>query len=425
MKPKIVLDPGHGGKDPGAVSPGGIKEKDINLAVAKKLAAKLSSYADVYLTRWTDKELGNSDKEDLGARVNLANSLKADVFVSIHCNSASNPTAQGMEVYTLPGRGPADELAQAIIDAWAEVFPGRPVRGHKEANFYVLQETSMPAVLVELGFLSNPEEEKLLANEDFQVKAADALVLAIKRYCGIEVALTPIMGQSQASKEQALKWLQQKGVDLTQWGEIIDLYWKIAPKYNVRADVALAQACKETSFFRFGGLVKPEQNNFCGLGATGPGNTGASFPDKRTGVEAHIQHLYAYATTEPLPAGTIKVDPRFDLVRRGIAPWVEWLGAKENPYGVGWAYPGENYGHSIVEDYLRPMIATGEEEIMAEPWQEEIMQWGRDNLGLDTHLANDKPEKWFVVAVAQRTVELAKKEFIEELIRRLNKEVEK
>jgi len=170
--------------------------------------------------------------------------------------------------------------------------------------------------------------------------------------------LTPILGEPRASREQARAWLQQKASD---WVLMAYLYYSIAPKYGIRADVALAQACKETGFFKFGGLVKPEQNNFCGLGATGPGNPGHSFPDRATGVEAHIQHLFAYATTEPLPAGAVKVDPRFDLVRRGTAPYVEYLGAAENPAGVGWAYPGYGYGKSIVRDYLSTLLTTKEE----------------------------------------------------------------
>ncbi|MBW2672114.1 MAG: N-acetylmuramoyl-L-alanine amidase [Deltaproteobacteria bacterium] len=188
-------------------------------------------------------------------------------------------------------------------------------------------------------------------------------------------ALTPIMGEPEATKEQARVWLQHKAPD---WVLMADLYWSIAPRYNIRPDVALCQACKETGFFRFGGLVKPEQNNFCGLGATGKAATGneplrgadpervrfekgvhgAIFVDRATGVEAHIQHLYAYATTEPLPMGMQKVDPRFDLVHRGSASYVEHLGAAENPTGVGWAYPGHGYGKSIVQDYLADLLKT-------------------------------------------------------------------
>jgi hypothetical protein len=81
--------------------------------------------------------------------------------------------------------------------------------------------------------------------------------------------------------------------------------------------------CLETGFLRFGGLVTPDMNNFCGLGATGPGNSGASFPDPRTGVRAHIQHLKAYATEAPLKQDL--VDPRYRLVRFGSSPAIKGL----------------------------------------------------------------------------------------------------
>ena len=194
---------------------------------------------------------------------------------------------------------------------------------------------------------------------------------------------TPILGQAQATVEQARAWLKAKAPD---WVSLADLYYAIAPKYGIRADVALAQAAKETGYFRYGGLVQPWQNNFAGIGATGQasdGNTplrgadpdrvrfekgvhGAIFTDKSTGVEAHIQHLYAYATTEVLPKDTVLVDPRFNLVRRGTAPYVEYLGAAENPAGVGWAYPGHDYGKSIVRDYLADLLAT-EDPVIEQP----------------------------------------------------------
>jgi len=203
-------------------------------------------------------------------------------------------------------------------------------------------------------------------------------------------ALTPIMGAAVASKDQARSWLQKKAPD---WINMADLYYAIAPKYGIRADVALAQAAKETGYFRYGGLVQPWQNNFAGIGATGQasdGNTplngadpdrvrfekgihGAIFTDKATGVEAHIQHLYAYTTKDPLPEGTVLVDPRFILVQRGTAPYVEYLGAAENPAGVGWAYPGHDYGKSIMRDYLKDLLAIKAPiEVLPQPPAEDL-----------------------------------------------------
>ncbi|MBQ1220274.1 MAG: glucosaminidase domain-containing protein [Peptococcaceae bacterium] len=145
---------------------------------------------------------------------------------------------------------------------------------------------------------------------------------------------------------------------------IAELYIEIGKKYNIRGDLAFAQAVKETGYFQFYGIVRNGQNNFCGLGATGklntgeelqngvdperavyiPGTHGITFGTMADGVEAHIQHLYAYATKDPLPEGVELVDPRFKYVTRGIAP--QWTGLNGR-----WAVPGNGYGESIIGDY--------------------------------------------------------------------------
>ncbi|SEH83313.1 N-acetylmuramoyl-L-alanine amidase [Halobacillus karajensis] len=123
-------------------------------------------------------------------------------------------------------------------------------------------------------------------------------------------------------------------------------YIQYGEAYEIRGDIAYAQAIHETDYFRFTGLVDEDQNNFAGIGATGPGNPGATFDTPEEGVHAHIQHLYAYASTDPIPSELEKVDPRFDLVTRGIAPtWTELNGR--------WAVPGETYGQLILQIYER------------------------------------------------------------------------
>ena len=114
---------------------------------------------------------------------------------------------------------------------------------------------------------------------------------------------------------------------------------------GVKADVAFCQAMLETGFLKFGGDVKPEQYNFAGLGATGGGNPGESFPSVRIGIRAQIQHLKAYASTDDLKQEC--VDNRFKYVTRGCAPYVEWLGQQENPSGAGWA-TSKGYGTNIL-----------------------------------------------------------------------------
>ena len=115
---------------------------------------------------------------------------------------------------------------------------------------------------------------------------------------------------------------------------------------NIRAEVAFAQAMKETNFLRYGGDVSITQYNFAGIGATGGGAAGFSFSSVRMGIRAQIQHLKAYANYDALQKSC--VDPRFSYVSRGTAPYVEWLGIPDNPYGKGWA-TAQNYGSSILQ----------------------------------------------------------------------------
>ena len=125
-----------------------------------------------------------------------------------------------------------------------------------------------------------------------------------------------------------------------------------AVKEGVKPEIAFGQAMKETGYLQFGGAVKIEQFNFAGLGATGGSVAGAQFSNVAEGIRALVQHLKAYASKDGLTQETI--DPRFNLVIRGSAPYVEWLGQKENPNGFGWA-TAWNYGISLMNQYVRPM----------------------------------------------------------------------
>lgn len=124
------------------------------------------------------------------------------------------------------------------------------------------------------------------------------------------------------------------------------IYYEEAVQEGVRPEVAFAQTMKETGWLQYGGDASISQYNFAGLGTTGGGVPGNSYPDVRTGVRAQIQHLKAYATDEVLVGEC--VDDRYEYVNKGSAPYVEWLGQKENPEGCGWA-TGENYGYDIVK----------------------------------------------------------------------------
>lgn len=182
---KVCIDPGHGGKDPGAVGRNNTKEKDITLAIAKKLKFVLEdgTNAKVILTRdsdvppWREKNI----KEDLRERCNIANRSLTDIFISIHCNSSRNESAKGVETYyyrsSQRGFLLAVEVQKSIVELVQTIN-----RGVKFASFYVLKATKMPAILVECGFLSNPEEEKLLNNQNYQTQIALAIAKGIMKY---------------------------------------------------------------------------------------------------------------------------------------------------------------------------------------------------------------------------------------------------
>ncbi|WP_037352251.1 N-acetylmuramoyl-L-alanine amidase [Selenomonas sp. FC4001] len=182
----IVIDPGHGGSDTGAIGPTGVKEKDVCLAVSKKVESLLaSSGARVIMTRSRDVDVyapNATDKQELQARCNVGNrDPRAALFVSIHCNAFSNPAANGMETYYCAGSQKGYEAANFINEELAKAG-GLFNRGVKTANYYVLRHTSMPATLLELGFVTNYREEKLLRSDAYQTKLANAIVRGIARY---------------------------------------------------------------------------------------------------------------------------------------------------------------------------------------------------------------------------------------------------
>jgi hypothetical protein len=167
-----------------------------------------------------------------------------------------------------------------------------------------------------------------------------------------EQQLTLIMGKTEATAAQmvsyALKSNAKPLLPNCTIEELAQVFIEEAEVEGVRADVAWAQALKETGYFKYGGIVLPEQNNYSGIGALNNNAKGeaAVFESPRIGVRAQIQHLKAYASTEALKQPC--ADPRFHLVKRGSAKYVEWLGYEDNPNGTGWAWPGKGYGYSIV-----------------------------------------------------------------------------
>ncbi|MGM0827454.1 MAG: N-acetylmuramoyl-L-alanine amidase [Bacillota bacterium] len=442
----IMIDPGHGGADPGAVYKG-YEEKTFNLLTALIVRDYLlANYnVNILMTRTGNQTLSLTD------RSNLANRSKPDFFLSIHHNAGGGT---GFESYVYNGKVSSQTLTyQRIIheEVMASVKAPYSVidRGKKRANFHVLRETTMSSLLLEILFVDNPKDVALLNNANFRNTVAVSIARGVAKALGLpaiidEKELFKVIAGSFTKRDNAdnrVNELKRKGINSFIDTAVISgkTYYRVqtgafaervnaenqvnslkkmgieafilvrvddnpkppvpsptdppkptqppqppgiqysilgtsvlraeqlddfartinrdAPNlgkfyifygnlYGIRGDVAYAQAIHETNYFRFTGQVKPSQNNFAGIGTTGPGNNGASFETPEEGVLAHIQHLYAYASTNPIPQGQSLVDPRFSLVTRGSAKnWTDLNGK--------WAVPGTTYGQSILSVFNR------------------------------------------------------------------------
>ena len=187
----IVIDPGHGGNDAGAIGPSGLMEKTVTLNVALELEKLLvAEGATVIMTRHTDKTVSSkgasaSAIEELQARCDVANSVKADIFISIHADSFTNPSARGTTgyYYSQTEGKKSIQLADCIRRALCEQIR-TPSRGTKPCNFYVVKNTDMPATLIELAFISNPEEESIMGSIEGVLKCAQGIFDGIEDYFG-------------------------------------------------------------------------------------------------------------------------------------------------------------------------------------------------------------------------------------------------
>ncbi|MEL6157872.1 MAG: DUF3747 domain-containing protein [Cyanobacteria bacterium J06623_5] len=174
----VVIDPGHGGRDPGAVGIGGLREKDINTTVSRRIQSSLTARGiNVVMTRSDDREV------DLQPRVNIAERADADIFVSIHSNaiSLSRPDVNGLETYYYSS---GFRLAQTIHNNVLQRTDLRD-RGVRRARFYVLVNTSMPAVLVETGFVTGREDAARFRNPQAVNEIADGITAGILQYLNV------------------------------------------------------------------------------------------------------------------------------------------------------------------------------------------------------------------------------------------------
>ncbi|EAT16080.1 N-acetylmuramoyl-L-alanine amidase [Desulfuromonas acetoxidans] len=185
-KPLILIDPGHGGSDPGALailqeSTSVYREADINLKIAQVVGEALLLHGfDVAYTRCNDLQL------TLSQRAELSKVYRPALFLSFHCNAASSPRATGMEVFTSPGRTESDTVAELLIAELEKTTVGKVMRTDpsdgdrdKEEKFVVLTQTACPACLLEFGFMTNPADLRWLLSETAWQQIAEAMINAL------------------------------------------------------------------------------------------------------------------------------------------------------------------------------------------------------------------------------------------------------
>ncbi len=180
----IVLDAGHGASDGGAIGTTGVAEKDINLKIARKLQKLLEQTgATVIVTRADDSAIAETKRSDMRLRKNIKETSSADIFVSIHMNKFSQSKYSGAQVfYSSDDKSKA--LGEAIQTSMRNILnpDNNRVAKSAEDSIYILKKSDVPSVIVECGFLSNPEEEELLTQSDYQDKVAWSVYAGITSY---------------------------------------------------------------------------------------------------------------------------------------------------------------------------------------------------------------------------------------------------
>ena len=381
MSKKICLDAGHvGSKYNQSPVVKTYYESAMVWALHLKLKAQLEARGfQVVTTR-------ASIDTDLGVYERGTASKGCDVFISLHSNACGTESVDYPVVYrAYDNKNNVDTLALKLAKKVGELMgttqAGRTAtrKNSSGGEYYGVLRGARAVgtpyyMLIEHSFHTNTKATKWLSKDANLDKLAVAEADILAEFFGMESSTetekTAIMGKAQATAQQMALFCRSKNStpQLTSCSleQLAEMFIEEGEAEGVRGDVAFAQSLHETGYFKFGGIVLPTQNNYAGIGALNGNATGqaVSFPDPRTGVRAQIQHLKAYASTEALVNEC--VDPRFSLVARGVAPYVEWLGAADNPQGRGWAVPGAGYGANIVK-LLGQIMAQETPQAPAEP----------------------------------------------------------
>ncbi|BAY30783.1 cell wall hydrolase/autolysin [Nostoc carneum NIES-2107] len=423
---RIFISAAHGGKEAGGIDPG-------TIAGGTTEAREMILLRDLIVTELRARSFEVlSVPDDLSAADTIAwinaRGRSTDVALEIHADAATSPNVRGASVFYIASNDQRKSNAELLLVGLVRRVPQLPNRGVRPdtdsglGKLAFCRQTAIAALLMQVGFLSSPEDRSLLQSRrrDFALGIADGLaswsrVVDPSQGNTPEVTYPPINisvnGQNYAEKgilvngnayipidladrlrvdlskvpevrrityhkvvyvkaielrdfnvsvgwDAATKTVQLRSIlvvcpgqldrivsngntsevqlqvflrnnnenALVRFPDIPKLYREEASVEGVNYDIAFCQMCVETGFLRFGGDIKPEQNNFAGLGTIGGATQAASFESARIGVRAHIQHLKAYASLEPLVNEV--VDPRFRFVTRGIAPLIDQLSGR-------------------------------------------------------------------------------------------------
>ena len=330
--------------------------------------------ADVFMKNW--------NRADANACVHAIVEPDGDVYQLLpwehrgwHCGGGANNTHIGVEM-TEPAT-----IRYAGGASWAETGDGENTKAHVLATYryavelfaHLCQQFGLDPMAdgvvishsegCKRGIASNHGDvEHLWSKFGLSMGQFRKDIKTVMEGGTAADSLTAIMGKPAVTADQMKAYLKKKNPSVPQSVlDMIPLYISEGEAEGVRGDIAFAQSCLETGNFTFSGsAVTLSQNNFCGLGVTQRGKTGLSFESPQLGIRAQIQHLKAYASTDKLR--NEKIDPRFRYVTRGCAPYVEWLGQKENPQGKGWA-AGAKYGEKILS-ILKTVMDEGKVQFM-------------------------------------------------------------
>ena len=184
---QVILDAGHGGSDPGKIGLNNLLEKDINLAITEKVKRCLEKEKiTAELTRKEDKGLGitgdgSKKTEDMQARVKMINETKPVLTVSIHQNSYEDPEIHGAQVFYYSHSREGEAVAKILQESLQEIDPENHRQAKANETYYLLRRTKVPTVIVECGFLTNPEEAEKLSGEEYQEQVAEAVAKGIAK----------------------------------------------------------------------------------------------------------------------------------------------------------------------------------------------------------------------------------------------------